>query len=147
MAVYANSMTHLCRCAAEFRRTHPLRPPPEPDECTHGNPACHAVEIRHPQLQITALIWFISWPNDRHDNRRFGHFRRRCHYTRDRARPRTPRRPVSSREWTPDTRLEALGLICPKPRSEVSMSTGFIWSRVLQHHAEILVTCCVQKTT
>eukprot|EP00956_Cyclotella_meneghiniana_P025109 scaffold51686_cov40-Cyclotella_meneghiniana.AAC.1 len=35
--------------------------------------------------------------------------------TRDCARPRTPRRTVSSRSWTPATGLEPLGLVRPKP--------------------------------
>ena len=67
---FMQTVTHLCRCAVEFRRTHPLRLPPEPDEWNNANPACHAVEIRHPQLQITASIWTILWPNDRHEHRR-----------------------------------------------------------------------------
>ena len=81
-------MTHLCRCAVEFRRTRTLRPPPKPDEWNHVNPVRHVVEFRHSRLHITASIWAISWPNDRHEIRRLGRFRWRCHYTRDRARTR-----------------------------------------------------------
>lgn len=61
---FMQTVTHLCRCAVEFRRTHPLRLPPKPDERNHASPACHAVEIRHPQLHITDSIWAISRPND-----------------------------------------------------------------------------------
>eukprot|EP00956_Cyclotella_meneghiniana_P020470 scaffold36295_cov38-Cyclotella_meneghiniana.AAC.3 len=110
------TVTHLCHCAVEFRRTHPLRPPPKPDEWNNANPAYDAVEIRHPQLQITALIWFISWPNDRHDNRRFGHFRRR----------------------TPDTCLEPLGLVCPKPRcvDPILFSASVLMCRMQKHECK-----------
>ena len=66
-------------------------------------------------LDISLPSRAVSLTNDRHENRRIRLFRRRCHDTRERGRPRTPRRPVSSREWTPDTCLEPLGLICPKP--------------------------------
>ena len=112
---FMQTVTHLCRCAVEFRRIHPLRPPPEPDECTHANPACHAVEIRHSQLQITALIWFISWPNDRHDNRRIRLFRRLRRNTRDRARPRTRRQTRAWSRWgssAPNPAVKMLTYYC-----------------------------------
>ena len=78
-------MTHLCRCAVEFRRTRPLRPPPKPDEWNHVNPVRHVVEFRHSRLHITASIWAISWPNDRHEICRFGRFRRRWNGRQTRA--------------------------------------------------------------
>eukprot|EP00956_Cyclotella_meneghiniana_P013039 scaffold18630_cov64-Cyclotella_meneghiniana.AAC.1 len=107
-------MINFYHDAAEIRGSHPDRPPPKPDWfiCIQN------MQLFRPNLvdtNVAASTSAISSSIDRHENRRIRLFRRRCHDTRDSGRPRTPRRTVSSRSWTPATGLEPLGLICPKP--------------------------------
>eukprot|EP00956_Cyclotella_meneghiniana_P014447 scaffold21567_cov36-Cyclotella_meneghiniana.AAC.3 len=106
-------------CAAEIQLPPSSRPPPEPDSSINKTQTVSCYQFLG--LDITASI--------RAKIRLFCPFRLETivpkmieigrfagdAITRERARPRTPRRTVSSRSWTPATGLEPLGLICPKP--------------------------------
>eukprot|EP00956_Cyclotella_meneghiniana_P016920 scaffold27166_cov87-Cyclotella_meneghiniana.AAC.1 len=49
---FMQTVTHPCRCAVEFRRSHPLRPPPKPDKWNHTNPVRQADRHENHRIRL-----------------------------------------------------------------------------------------------